>query len=360
MRILALSLFVLLGSRGRCVAQSSRNTIQAGNADRTISVPLVNNKNLTYTMVLKIGTPRQEFKVMLDPAGITWVPAYYCTEGEPCFGHKMYDYTESTTQTTDWEDGVTDFGTGNVTGFAFRDTHELGGVDVGNLYFVSGTGFHEVPSFVNESFDGVFGLRLGTNSSLYEMASSGVIGKPWVGLYFSTDENVQGEALFGGANKQHYEGPLTFVDALDSAFQFRLDAYEIIGQNHVLQQSASWARPAPTESFIGGPASEINKINTLLAARKVENGKYELRCHIRPSEVTFVIGEKKIVLRPEDYVVKVYTASGTTCYSGFVEAEKRANASWQFGLVFLRRVYTVLEAPLEPSGHGRLGLAIAH
>lgn len=354
-----LTLFVLLGSTGRCVAQRSSNVL-AGEADRTISVPLINHKNLTYTVVLKIGTPRQEFKVMLDPAGITWVPAYYCTEGEPCFGHKMYDWSESITQTSDWEDGVTDFGRGNVTGYTFRDTHELGGVDVGNLYFVSGTGFHGVPSFVNEPFDGVFGLRLGPNSSLYEMANSGVIGKPWVGLYFSNDENVQGEALFGGANKQHYEGSLTFVDALDSAFQFHLDGYEVAGQKQVLPQSASWARPAPTEPFIGGPASEISKINILLAARKVENGRYELRCNVTPSEVTFVIGGMDIVLRPEDFVVKVETSSGTICYSGFVEAEKTANASWQFGLVFLRRVYTVLEAPLVSSGHGRLGLALAH
>ncbi|KAL3194046.1 hypothetical protein MRX96_001953 [Rhipicephalus microplus] len=42
--------------------------------------------------------------------------------------------------------------------------------------------------------------------------------------------------------------------------------------------------------FIGGPASEIKKINTLLGARKVEDGKYELRCNVRPSDVTFIFG----------------------------------------------------------------------
>lgn len=75
--------------------------------------------------------------------------------------------------------------------------------------------------------------------------------------------------------------------------------------------------------------------------------------------MTFLIGGREIVLRPEDYVVKVDTTSESRCYSGFVEADEVANASWHLGLVFLRRVYTVLEAPLEHSGHGRVGFALA-
>ncbi|KAH8028655.1 hypothetical protein HPB51_017873 [Rhipicephalus microplus] len=244
---------------------------------------------------------------------------------------------------------------GNVTGYVFRDAHELGGVSLGNLQFVNGIGFHGVPSFVDKPFDGVFGLRLGANSTLYEMAKSGVIGSPRVGLYFSNDMTSPGEALFGGANEQHYQGSMTFVEALDSAFQVHLKGYEVAGQREGLR--ASWARPAPTEPFIGGPASEVKKINRLIGARKIEDGKYqlqyELRCNARTSDFTFIFGGQEIVLRPEDYVVKVETTTETTCYSGFVETEKVANASWHLGLVFLRRVYTVLEAPLEPYGNGR-------
>ncbi|KAL3194045.1 hypothetical protein MRX96_001952 [Rhipicephalus microplus] len=286
---------------------------------------------------------------MLDPAGTTWVPAYYCTQAEPCFEHKMYDWSKSTTQSSDWEDGATPFGKmgfmrllhacvpqhhlllGNVTGYVFRDAHELGGVSLGNLQFVNGIGFHGVPSFVDKPFDGVFGLRLGANSTLYEMAKSGVIGSPRVGLYFSN-------------RRDHSRGS-------------PLRRYEVAGQRERLP--ASWARPDPTEPFIRGPASEINKINKLLGARKIEDGKYELHCNARTSDFTFIFGGQEIVLRPEDHVVKVETTSETTCYSGFVEAEEVANASWHLGLVFLRRVYTVLEAPLEPSGNGRVGFAIA-
>ncbi|XP_075722764.1 lysosomal aspartic protease [Rhipicephalus microplus] len=356
MPMLRLSLFVLLGWAGPCLAHGSSNG-PARQAPRTVSVPLVNYNNLTYLTKLKLGTPPQEFLVMLDPAGTTWVPAYFCTQGEPCFGHKMYDWSESTTHSSDWEDGATPFGRGNVTGYVFRDAHELGGVSLGNLQFVNGIGFHGVPSFVDKPFDGVFGLRLSANSTLYEMAKSGVISSPKVGLYFSTDVTAPGEALFGGANEQHYQGSMTFMDALDSAFQIHLNGYKVAGRREGLR--ASWARLAPTEPFIGGPASEINKINRLLGARKIEDGKYELRCNVRPSDVTFIFGGLEIVLRPEDYVLKVETTSGTTCYSGFVEAEEVANASWHLGLVFLRRVYTVLEAPLEPSGNGRVGFAIA-
>nr|QAX90371.1 pseudo-aspartic peptidase [Rhipicephalus microplus] len=360
MPMLRLSLFVLLGWAGPCLARGSSNG-PAGQALKMVSVPLDNYNNLTYITKLMLGTPPQKFLVMLDSAGTTWVPAYYCTQAEPCFEHKMYDWSKSTTQSSDWEDGATPFGRGNVTGYVFRDAHELGGVSLGNLQFVNGIGFPGVPSFVDKPFDGVFGLRLGANSTLYEMAKSGVIGSPKVGLYFSNDMTTPGEALFGGANEQHYQGSMTFMDALDSAFKVHLNGYEVAGQRERLR--ASWARPAPTEPFIGGPASEIKKINTLLGARKIEDGKYqlqyELHCNARTSDFTFIFGGQEIVLRPEDYVVKVETTTKTTCYSGFIEAEEVANASWHLGLVFLRRVYTVLEAPLEPSGNGRVGFAIA-
>ncbi|XP_077521324.1 lysosomal aspartic protease-like isoform X2 [Amblyomma americanum] len=354
MRLVSLSLAILLGFL-RC---SSGENDGAGPDEglKTISVPLVNHKNLTYTTVLKVGTPHQEFTVMLDTLGSTWLIAYFCAKGEPCYGHKMFQWTESSSYSTEWVDGVVEFGSGNITGVESLDTHELGGVDIGKVFFLNGIGFH-VPSFVHEPFDGVFGLRLGPHSALSEMARSGVIGKPWLGLYFSPEENVLGEALFGGASKSHYDGSLGFVEAFGDAFQFNIDGYEVGPLKKMLPPEDSRARLALTEPFTGGPAGDIQSLNTMLGGRKVEGGRYELRCEADSPPLVFVIGSKEIEFKSGDYQIKVDEPSGTRCYSGFMEAGEMHNATWHLGLLFLRRVYTVLEAPLEPSGHGRVGFA---
>ncbi|KAK8769179.1 hypothetical protein V5799_014356 [Amblyomma americanum] len=237
------------------------------------------------------------------------------------------------------------------------DTQELGGVDIGKMFFLNGRRFH-VPSFVDDPFDGVFGLRLGPHSPLSEMARSGVIGKPWLGLYFSTDENVLGEALFGGVNESHYHGSLGFVQAFGDAFQFNIDGYQVGALKKKLPPEDSRARLALTEPFFGGPAGDIQAINKLLRGRKVGGGRYEVSCDV-DELLLLEIGPKYFPFGPGDYVIKVDEPPGTRCYSGFVEAGFTHNASWHLGLVFLRRAYTVLEAPLEPSGHGRVGLAIA-
>ncbi|KAH7985927.1 hypothetical protein HPB51_026736 [Rhipicephalus microplus] len=207
---LVLELFVLLDSFPVMLALSALFGISNG-----LRITL-----LMPSLTKHFGVDRMP--LVLGGVGF-WIGVTLITGPFLVVGHKMYDWSESTTQSSDWEDGATPFGRGNVTGYVFRDAHELGDVSLGNLQFVNGIGFHGVPSFVDKPFDGVFGLRLGANSTLYEMAKLGVIGSPRVGLYFSTDVTAPGEALFGGANEQHYQGSMTFVEALDSAFQVHLN-----------------------------------------------------------------------------------------------------------------------------------------
>ncbi|XP_077536324.1 lysosomal aspartic protease-like [Haemaphysalis longicornis] len=363
---LALSVLVC-NSVSANISRSARNnallegcaSVQHG--PRTISVPLVNHKNLHYTAALKIGTPGQAFNVLLDPTGTTWVPAYFCAKIEPCFGHNMFDWTESTSYTTDWEETTTDFNRGNISGYQSLDKQELGGSDIGKHFFVNAIGFHGVSSYVNDPFDGVFGLRIEPHSPLKEMTHAGLIAKPWVGLYFSADEGTLGEAFFGGANHDYYHGELNFVHSEGTGFYFPIKKITVACREHVLEEDITSTRVSPTEPYIGGPSHVIRSINDDLNGTRTDDGKYELGCHVVNllPDVAFNIASADFILRPTDYVMKVDTPAGTKCYSAFVEAEQYAGAVWHLGLAFLRRVYTVLEAPLDSSNHGRIGFAEA-
>ncbi|XP_037501355.2 pepsin A-4-like [Rhipicephalus sanguineus] len=171
---------------------------------------------------MKIGTPAQEFNVAFDMAASTWVPANTCPEGTTCFGRKAFKSNESSTHTVISHNGFSEFRSGNVTGDEIDDVQELGGVEIGKLRFINALSVHGAYNYTEEPFDGVFGLRLGTHSPLTHMARTRVIAKPWLGLSFSADSNVSGEALFGGANEQYYQGQLSFVDAELNTFQFRI------------------------------------------------------------------------------------------------------------------------------------------
>lgn len=347
-----------LSSRGNALLEGSEN-VQQG--PRTISVPLINHRNRHYTATLKIGTPAQAFNVLLDPTGTTWVPAYFCAKIEPCFGHAMFDWTESTSYNTQWEESATDFNRGNISGYQSLDKQELGGTDIGKHFFINAIGFHGVPSYVDDPFDGVFGFHIEPRSPLKEMTRAGLIPKPWLGLYFSANERILGEALFGGANHEHFSGDLSFVDAESSGFQFRIRMVNVGYCELVLREDTTMMRVAPTEPYIGGPADAVELINGALGGTKAGNGKYELLCDsvdLFPN-ITIRIASSDFSLRPTDYVVKVETPAGTKCYSAFIEAGEYAGASWHLGLAFLRRVYSVFEAPLDSSSHGRIGFAEA-
>ncbi|XP_077521321.1 lysosomal aspartic protease-like [Amblyomma americanum] len=362
MRFLACVL--VLGAVGCCLGQSngaSQIGAQHGEIAKSISVPISNHKNGTHTIQLKIGTPPQEFTVLIDTVGPTWLTAYNCTPTEPCSGRKKFSGINSASYGSEQKDEMAVFFSGNVTGPLSRDVHQLGGVDIGQHSFINAETLNGVPSYQEYPFDGILGLRLGPHSLLREMARTGVITKPSVGLYFSSDENVTGEALFGGANENHYQGSLSFLDAESDRFQFRITRYDYDGMDRIFPREGdeSTAILAPFDPFIRAPWNEIHPLNEWLGAMFKRNGRYEFHCSSTPADVIFTIASKQFVLRAEDYIMKVNTSDGIKCYSAFVTSKgyRRGDPSWQLGLPFLRRAYTVLEASLQNPARGRVGFA---
>jgi hypothetical protein len=86
---------------------------------------LINDGNIAYYMNIRIGTPRQNFTVLLDTGSdLLWLPSSRCTP-QNCRDPVYYDGSRSSTyQNLNVPDEI-QYGAGRVSGDLARDTVEM-------------------------------------------------------------------------------------------------------------------------------------------------------------------------------------------------------------------------------------------
>ena len=126
--------------------------------------PIRNNRltSIDYAEI-SLGTPPQEFKVVLDTGSSNlWVPSSKCSS-IACFLHAKYDATSSSSYK---ENGTTfeiRYGSGSLSGFVSSETLDFAGMEIKNQLFAEAT---EEPglAFAFGRFDGILGLGYDTIS----------------------------------------------------------------------------------------------------------------------------------------------------------------------------------------------------
>jgi saccharopepsin len=117
---------------------------------------------LDYATV-NLGTPPQEFKVVLDTGSSNlWVPSSKCTS-IACFLHAKYDSSTSSSYKENGTKFEIRYGSGSLSGFVSSDTLELAGMEIKDQLFAEAT---EEPglAFAFGRFDGILGLGYDTIS----------------------------------------------------------------------------------------------------------------------------------------------------------------------------------------------------
>ncbi|KAI9179511.1 aspartic proteinase precursor [Blastocladiella emersonii ATCC 22665] len=333
-------------------------------------VPLTDYMNAQYFAQISIGTPGQEFAVVMDTGSSNlWVPSTRCSS-IACWLHRRFDATKSSTFVENGTEFAIRYGSGSLEGIISTDTVTVGDLAIENQDFGESTKEPGI-AFALGKFDGIWGLGYDTISvnhvvpPFYSMINQKLIEKPlfsfWIGD-INKDESAGGELVFGEIDPEHHTGPIHYAPVVRKGYwEVRMDKLTLDGEEFADLGNATAAIDTGT-SLIAAPLKVAEAINERLGAKKNFLGQYTLDCETLDSlpTISFAFGGRDYPLAPTDYVLQVSGSpiggggGKAQCISGFmgIDMPPQLGQLWIVGDVFLRKYFTVYDL-----GNNRVGFA---
>lgn len=320
------------------------------------TVPIENFMNAQYFSKIAIGTPAQEFKVVLDTGSSNlWVPSQSCSS-IACYLHSTYDSSSSSSYHKNGSDFAIQYGSGAVKGFISSDTMQIGDMKIKRQDFGETT---EEPglAFAFGQFDGILGLGYDTISvnhivpPFYNMVDQGLLDEPVFSFYLG-DSNTEGddsEVLFGGIDKSHYTGEMIKIPLRRKAYwEVELDAIAFGGQTAEIE--ATGAILDTGTSLIALPSTMAELLNKEIGAKPSWSGQYTIECEAKKGlpDLTFTLSGHNFTIGPDDYILDVQGS----CISAIMGMDIPAPAGPLaiLGDSFLRKWYSVYDLGSDSVG----------
>ncbi|CAO3597860.1 unnamed protein product [Absidia cylindrospora] len=299
-----------------------------------VDAPL-ENIDIAYLIDVSVGTPPQPFTLLLDTgSSASWVPSYGC--GRFCgFPNRTLRPNDSDTfNSTNMLFTVT-YGQGYSHGLFAQDTFTVNGASVPDVYF--GLSVANDGELTDAGADGILGLGPDALSKfnnpdaktlptlVTSMFDHKVITKNVFSIYFHpvSDDTVpwespiNGDITFGGVNKTNLKGEITYAPVTKNR---QLQNYWAADIDHIYigKKSARYDKTLTAlidtgSTLIYLPAAIIRQIFSKVEGFRRANGLYAVPCdstQVKP--VTFEINGNKLVLHPEDYIIRRGKVKRTT------------------------------------------------
>lgn len=320
-------------------------------------VPISNFMNAQYFSEITIGSPPQNFKVVLDTGSSNlWVPSVECGS-IACYLHSKYDSSASSTYKKNGTSFEIRYGSGSLSGFVSQDTMTIGDITIKGQDFAEATSEPGL-AFAFGRFDGILGLGYDTISvnrivpPFYKMLEQKLIDEPVFAFYLA-DTNGESEVVFGGVNKDKYKGKITTIPLRRKAY-WEVDFDGISYGDDTADLENTGVILDTGTSLIALPSQLAEMLNAQIGAKKNYAGQYAIECDKRDSlkDVTFNLAGYNFTLGPYDYILEV---SGS-CISTFMGMDfpEPTGPLAILGDAFLRRYYSIYDA-----GANTVGLAEA-
>ncbi|KAI1193057.1 aspartic peptidase domain-containing protein [Nemania serpens] len=347
-----------LGARPETHAQA---VFQGGNThiSKDHPLPISNFMNAQYFSEISIGTPPQEFKVILDTGSSNlWVPSQSCGS-IACFLHSKYDSSSSSTYKKNGTDFEIRYGSGSLSGFVSQDDVTIGDLTIKGQDFAEATNEPGL-AFAFGRFDGILGLgydRISVNGIVppfYQLVNQKLIDEPVFSFYLNSESGSDdSEVVFGGVDKDHYTGKITEIPLRRKAY-WEVDLDSISFGDETAELDNTGVILDTGTSLIALPSDLAELLNKEMGAKKGYNGQYSIDCSARDSlpDVSFKLNGYDFSITPYDYVLEV---SGS-CISTFMgmDIPPPAGPLAILGDAFLRKWYSIYDL-----GKGTVGLAKA-
>ena len=323
-------------------------------------VAVSNFLNAQYFSDIAIGSPPQEFKVVLDTGSSNlWVPSQDCGS-IACYLHSKYDHSESSTYKKNGSDFAIRYGSGSLEGYVSQDTVQIGDLKIKKQLFAEATSEPGL-AFAFGRFDGIMGLGYDTISvngivpPFYSMIDQGLIDDPVFAFYLSdtNDEGAESEAIFGGIDESRYTGKMTKIPLRRKAY-WEVDLDAITFGDQTAELDSTGAILDTGTSLIALPSTLADLLNKEMGAKKSYNGQYTIECDKRDSlpDLTFTLTGYNFTIGPYDYILEVQ-GSCISSFMGF-DIPEPAGPLAILGDAFLRKWYSVYDL-----GNNAVGLAKA-
>lgn len=308
---------------------------------------------------ISIGTPPQDFKVILDTGSSNlWVPSQSCGS-IACFLHSKYDSSSSSTYKKNGTDFEIRYGSGSLSGFVSQDDVTIGDLKIKGQDFAEATNEPGL-AFAFGRFDGILGLgydRISVNGIVppfYQLVNQKLIDEPVFAFYLNSESGSDdSEVVFGGVDKDHYTGKITEIPLRRKAY-WEVDLDSISFGDETAELDNTGVILDTGTSLIALPSDLAELLNKEMGAKKGYNGQYSIDCSARDSlpDVTFKLAGYDFSITPYDYILEV---SGS-CISTFMgmDIPPPTGPLAILGDAFLRKWYSIYDL-----GKGTVGLAKA-
>jgi saccharopepsin len=327
--------------------------------DESHPVPISNFLNAQYFSEISIGSPAQEFKVVLDTGSSNlWVPSTDCGS-IACYLHSKYDHSASSSYKKNGSSFEIRYGSGELSGYISQDILQIGDLKVKNQLFAEATNEPGL-AFAFGRFDGILGLGYDTISvnkippPFYNMIDQGLLDAPLFAFYLSdTKDGDDSEVTFGGIDKKRYTGEMIKIPLRRKAY-WEVDLDAITFGDATAEIDNTGVILDTGTSLIALPSTLAELLNKEIGAKKSFNGQYTVECDKRDSlpDLTFTLTGHNFTIGPFDYILEVQGS----CISAFMGMDfpEPAGPLAILGDAFLRRWYSVYDL-----GSNSVGLAKA-
>lgn len=327
--------------------------------DGGFDVPVENFLNAQYFSTIGIGTPPQDFKVVMDTGSSNlWVPSSECGS-IACYLHSKYDHTSSSSYKKNGSEFGIRYGSGEVSGYISEDVLRIGDLKVKKQLFGEATNEPGL-AFAFGRFDGILGLGYDTISvnkippPFYNMLDQDLLDEPVFSFYLGdTSKGQDSVCTFGGIDKNAYTGKMIKLPLRRKAYwEVNLDSITFGKETADLENTGAILDTGT--SLIAMPTDYAELLNKQIGAKKGFNGQYTVECNKRDSlpDMTFTLSGYNFSITAYDYILEVQGS----CISSFQGINLGGNIGPLFilGDAFLRRWYSVYDL-----GNDAVGLAKA-
>ncbi|XP_077190642.1 pepsin B-like [Paroedura picta] len=323
--------------------------------------PITNYLNSFYFGEISIGTPPQNFLVVMDTGSSNlWVPSVYCNT-EACANHNRFNPSQSSTYTNEGQTYTLSYGSGSLTVMLGYDTVQVQNIVIQNQVF--GLSEDEPSSpFYYANFDGILGMAypamsMGGYTAMQQMLRQGQLSEPIFSFYFSRQPTVQygGEMILGGVDTQLYSGEISWAPVTREVYwQIGIEEFAIGSQATGWCSQGCQAIVDTGTCQLTVPEQYIGSFLQAVGAEQY-NGEYVVNCNDVQSmpTITFVINGSEFPLPPSAYV----SNNNGYCYVAIEPTylpSSNGQPLWILGDVFLKEYYSVFDM-----ANNRVGFALS-